>query len=111
MAFKFNGTGVTFASAMGEIRSVNFDESGREIEVNNSDDTVAIVEVGTVDVTGTVEINGESTIAVGDTGAFSVAWNSGGSSAMTLGVCSGKTIGGSVDQGIITTLTFKNTQS
>lgn len=111
MAFAFNGTSVTFTPAIGEIRSVTFDEVPREIEVSNSSDTNAIFEMGLVDTTATVEINGTTTAVAGTTNAaFSVSWNDGTTSSMTLGIVGSINITGSLDQPITSTVTFKNTQ-
>lgn len=111
MAFIFNGSTVTFTPAIGEIRLVSFEESGREVEVTNAGDALALYEVGTNDVTATVEINGDSTANIGDSAALTLTLNDGSSESMTLGVCTAKTHGGSTDNPILTTLTFKNTQA
>lgn len=112
MAFVFNGSTFSFGGDVAEVRSMTYDTTAAEIDVTNAADTLTIFEVGTLNATATLEINGQSTIDIGDANALlTMVWNSGGANdTMTLGVVTGKSVTGSVDGGIVTTLTFKNGQ-
>ena len=111
MAFSFNSSTITYTPAIVEIRSMTFDQTASEIDVSNAADSVKIYEAGQIEATATVEINGDTTVDIGTSAALTYTWNSGDTDVMSLGLCTGKSTTGSVDNPITTTLTFKNTQA
>jgi hypothetical protein len=84
----FNGSTVTFASAtLGDLRGIDYSESGAEVDCTASDDTVKIFEVGITDQTVSVDFVGSPpSCGVGSKGALSIAWKDGGSDTITAAI-------------------------
>lgn len=110
MAFTFNGSTMDFGGAIAEVRSASFESTSREIEVTNAGDSDAIYEAGNRDWTGTIEVNGDISTALGTSGTLTMTFQ-GNAETLANSLLVGRSVTGSVDNGVITTLTFKQGQA
>ena len=109
MAFRTPGSTFTLgAAAQSNLVDLGFTEDGDPIDVTDLAASVKEYEVGIKDVELVVTVNGVSSIAIGDTGAATITWNTGDTSTITTSVCTGRNVSGNGISGATTTeLTFK----
>lgn len=105
----FNGTTVSFASApIVPLVSIEYSKAG-DVPVPGAGDTVVYHEAGIPNETTTVEVEGGTTIAKGDTGALVVAWKDGGSKgSIASAIVLSSRSNGSVDNPVSSTIVFGN---
>ncbi len=103
------GTTFTFGAAVSGVQSISVNDGGGEIDITNLSSTERefLSSFGSTEVT--VTVFGGSTIARGDTGAISVAWNDGTTDSVSSAICISRRRSGSAGDAITTTLTFKPT--
>lgn len=94
------------ATAMSRVRSIDFPQTGNEIDITDLADTHQIAEVGMPKMEITIEILGGTTLTVGDTGNIDIEWNDG--TTTTLDNCEVRDISktGSVGSEITTSIVF-----
>ena len=109
MAFRTAGSTFTFGGAgQSNLVDLGFTEDGVPIDVTDLAASLKEYETGIKDVELVVTVNGVSSVAIGDTGTATIAWNAGGSSAITNSVCTNRAISGNgIDGATQTELTFK----
>lgn len=102
-----NGSTVTFNSyPLGTARSIDDSSEGAKIDMAHLTSTQHTYEVGLPDNEVTVEILGSKTLAIGDTGSLSIAWNDGGSDSLGSCVVQSAKSNGEVDGEISSTYVF-----
>jgi|WetSurMetagenome_2_1015567.scaffolds.fasta_scaffold26577_3 hypothetical protein len=105
----FNGSTISFGSAVANLRGIAFDGSAAEVNVTSSTDTSQGHVAGKPKYDLSVDLIGGSTISAGNSGALAIAWFDGASDSLTKVVCVGRSIKGNMDGEITTTLKFANT--
>ena len=88
------------------IKSIDFKNSAKEVDVTGIADLETVYELGTTDKTTTIETLGPPDIEVGDTGTISIGF--GDSTAESKGsfVCKEAAVKGSVNGELTTSYTF-----
>ena len=109
--FNFNGSTVTFATAsLGALRSIDFSETGAQVDTTGSSDAQKSFRAGIPDPTITVTVVGPlaAGVAIGTVGDIAITWQDTGTDG-TISDCvavdRGKT--GSMDGEMTSTYTFK----
>jgi len=111
MAKKFNGTTAVLNSvALGKIIDVSQMNRGQEIDVTGSEDTYEVSEMGTIKRGAEITALGDEQWDPGDTGAFLLTWNSGGSLSLTLGLCIAAEPAGSLNGAVATKYSVVETE-
>lgn len=109
--YGFNGTTLTFGvgSAMAKVKDIQVTENGNEVDVTGSDDDLHNYVLGIPDVEISVTVVGTTSVALGDTGAMSIAFNDGTTETFDSAtfIVTSKPRGGSMDGEITSTITFK----
>lgn len=108
----FNKSTVTFGTAIANIRGISFDQAAPEVSVHASTWAKQSFRSGIPKNSLTVDVVGGSTITTGTTGALTISFFDGvatGSTAATPAVCLGRSIKGSMNSEITTTLRFART--
>lgn len=91
-----------------DVRSINFTENGNPIDVSVLGSAQHVYELGLVDTEIVVEAVGVSSIEVSTTTqAATATWNDGSTDSLSIALCTGKDVSGSLDTELITSLTFK----
>lgn len=111
MAFNFNGSTMSHGSTIAEVITASFDASAREVEVTNAGDSDAIFEAGNREWTAVIEINGDSSTALGTTDTLTMTFNDGGTETFTNTVLFGRNHSGRLDSACTTVMTFKQGQA
>lgn len=107
----FNGTTVTFAGVTVPLQSVNFNETGAKVDVTGSTSSQHEYVAGLSDKDVDFTIVGVSTGAtVGTTAALTIAWFDGTTQALGGFGVVGRSISGSIDGAITTTITLAKLQ-
>ena len=100
---------VTFGTVVSNLVGISFGESGADIDVTNLESEMQEVLAGIPIVECTIEVNGTTPLSQGDVGALSVAWNDGGVDLISSAVVTGVSKGGSLNDKITSSITFKPT--
>jgi len=109
MALIADGTDFYWGStvtALSRVRSIDFAQTGNEIDITDLADTNQTAEVGMSKKEITIEILGGTTLTVGDTGNIDIEWND--NTTSTLDNCEVRdiTTAGSVGSEITTSIVF-----
>ena len=113
--FNFNGSTVAFAGVtLGALRSMDFSETGAQVDTTGAEDAIKTFRAGIPDPTFTVTIVGGLVggTAIGTTGTLVVTWQdetTEGTLTLVIIVDRGQT--GSMDGEITSTYTVKNAQA
>ncbi len=109
MAFKFNGTVVTFPGSASPVRVVSItagDGTGK-IDITGATQPQHEYEAALDDVELTFEVLlGDTSLDRGDTGGTTVTWFDGSSTTVDASVVVGKSKTGSIDGAIVTSITI-----
>ena len=110
----FNGTvcvamGTTFGAGPNSIISLTYSAQCAEIDVSGADDSDVLISAGLPDRTVTVEAMGGpvGAVAKGSTGSITCAWGDGGTLGTFSGICTSVEPGGSLDDAVTTSYSFK----
>jgi len=105
----FKGSTITFpttSNTESNLLSIDFSETGNQIDVSNEDETTMVYAPGTKDINVTVEVTGVPTHTVGTTGALGIAWFEGGTEALAKALLADRSSSGSFGDKITTSMTF-----
>lgn len=110
---RFNGSkvvfdGTTYSAGPASLISCNYSASCAEVDDSGAGDAGVIVSPGIADRTLSIEITGGTTKVVGTTGATAVTWaDTGTLGTFASAIITGIEPGGSVDDRVTTTITFR----
>lgn len=107
MGNEFNGTTLSFGSALVGLRSIDYDEGDGETNVSGSEVDQEEYASAIADPSVTVEAVGANDIAKGDTGTLAINWNDGTSTPIGNAVCTGNKVSGKKNDAITHTLKFR----
>jgi hypothetical protein len=104
----FNGSTITLGSgSLGTLRKIDVTVDGKKIDVTGSADSVHTYVTGAKDLQVDVEVVGNCTGDVDDSGAVAIVWNDGNSETLPANwVITNRKTGGSLDGDIVTTVTL-----
>lgn len=103
----FNGSTLTFNGAVTPLVSVDYQETAAAINVTGNTDTMHSYVAGLPDITVTVEVVGISALLIGAASALAITWFDGETEAISDVILVDKGRGGSLDDKLSTSLTFR----
>jgi len=110
MALISDGTsihwGSTTVTAISKVRSIDFAQTGNEIDITDLADTNQTAEVGMSKLEVTIEVLGGTALTVGSTNNINILWNDGTTSTISNCELRDITTAGSVGSEIATTMVF-----
>jgi hypothetical protein len=106
----FNGSTLTFGSAVADLLSISVNEDGGNVDTTASDHAIATSTDAVPDYEITCEVLGGTSIAVGDAAsALSIAWNDSSTDGAQAGTwrVSRRETRGSFNDKIVSSISFK----
>ena len=111
----FNGSVVTFPSTTATVtslRGISFDESAPGVTITSSTASQGVGVAGSPMSTVTIDLVGGTTISAGDTGDLDITWfDSGTGGSLSAVVVIDRSISGSMDGEITSSVKFANSVS
>lgn len=112
MSLISDGTGIYLGSTtvtanrLSRVRSIDFPQTGNEVDITDLADTHQIAEVGMPKLELTIELLGGTTLTIGTTSNINILWNDGTTTTISNCELRDITTAGSVGSEITTTLVF-----
>jgi hypothetical protein len=79
----FNGSTVTFGTAIARLVGVQYKESGTVVDVTEPADTTKLTEVGQIDLEVTIKVKRMPTVKFGDKGTLAITWADGSTTTLS----------------------------